>query len=171
MCLWTITTLPLSFHFAQYSMSSTFSFFLYKGLWTHPLFNSTPVCLLQAQRSLDQDIISHVRNQCLWIWILNQHNTSSSLQERFFLRPPVIISVSVTAVSLNLVISSTADFLPPLLWSQKYSLVKCYLSMCSPVGSKELESIQYDLHSLFLLLLSKNTFDIAWIYSSVPLKS
>lgn len=58
----------------------------------------------------------------------------------------------------------------PLVKAEMFS-VKCYLSMCSPVPSKELESVQDDLLSLFLLFLSKNIFDIAWVYSSGLLKS
>lgn len=77
------------------------------------------MCLLQVQRNLDQHIISHVWNQCPWLWILTLlHPCRKDLSWGLL----SVISVSITVVSLNLLNSSTRDFLPPLLWSQRCSL-------------------------------------------------
>lgn len=77
------------------------------------------MCLLQVQRNLDQHIVSHVWNQCPWLWILTLlHPCRKDLSWGLL----SVISVSITVVSLNLFNCSTTDFLPPLLWSQRCSL-------------------------------------------------
>lgn len=89
-------------------------------------------------------------------------NPSSSLQKRSFLRPPMIVSVSITVVPLSLDCHQQyCRFLPsPLVKPEMFS-VKCYLSLCSPLVPRNLthSSMNYILYffcslpRIYLILL------------------